>query len=177
VRVRHDGRSREFVRAKRTMVDWEIAGGNSWAYPASCRVFPGMSDLAPMRISHVAPVARDAASQSPFPLHCLTAFPFSLFALGQRRSPGRRHAQYRFPCYRLFSTRRTRTQFFFNFAATAPFQFTELDCQTGPSKYDGMHLLAILTLPARYGRIRSIISAFIFSFRDLRACSFFKFSP
>ena len=55
MRVRHDGRSRGFVRAKRTMVDWEIAGGNSWAYPASCRVFPGMSDLAPMRISHVAP--------------------------------------------------------------------------------------------------------------------------
>ena len=35
-----------------------------------------------------------------------------------------------------------------------------------------MHLLPILTLPARYGRIRSIISAFIFSFRDLHACSF-----
>jgi hypothetical protein len=52
--VRHRGRSKEFVRAMRTIVDsWELGGGQQLGVgpPALCPrllQFPGVSDLALM---------------------------------------------------------------------------------------------------------------------------------
>ena len=170
--MRHDGRSKEFVRDKRTIVDWEIAGivGRSLPrveYSQGCQIWR--------------PAKHSKRGKPPFPPHSLTAFPPSFFVLGQRRLPRCRYASTSIPvlpCIRCKES--AHPYFFFNFAVTAFLSYflTYRLRKVPVSTTQCIYYLPSLPSQLVMERIRSTIPGFHLLFFSRSSCVlFFKFPP
>jgi hypothetical protein len=72
--------------------------------------------------------------------HCLTLYPFSLFALGQRHLPGCHHMAKSIPCCCAFSAGRPHPYFPFIIIVAASLSLISYRLRSVPSKYDVMYI-------------------------------------